>query len=200
MLKGHKPNCNCSICICLRTGKAWNKGLKGEEYKKHFKNEFIIWNNGLTGDGLKKHYPNGLNNRSGKNNSMYGKHHTEEAKRKMREKKIKPKVEIICDICGKSEMVKPFLSKKTVCKSPECLSKWLSKRLKENNPMRNRKYLQKMLETQSKNGSIFTIPNQKEIWLIEYLEKKFPDEWDFVGNGSLTVNMSESDSLEKGTA
>jgi len=63
----------------------WNKGLKNVQE---------AWNKGMSKEKYKEHYKNGFGgcviaNKNGKNHPLWGKHHSEETKNKIRETKIK---------------------------------------------------------------------------------------------------------------
>lgn len=88
----------------------------------------------------------------------------------------KPKVEFICLVCKKKEMVNPaFLKYRKTC-SKKCMGKQTSKRMKEKNPMRNLKSIKKGVETRKKKYPNWGDFNKglKRPQLSEYMKKHNP--------------------------
>lgn len=67
------------------------------------------------------------------------------------------------------------------------------KRNLTNNPMSNPETVKKVFKTRLENGDIYTFPNKIEIKLWEFLEEKFPGEWDYVGNWSFWIDRRNPD-------
>lgn len=209
--------------IYKRTKPAWNAGLRGEDFLKHFK-DGKVWNSGLAGSsdprlakhgiyprtefhkqvcianfgvycqkgnipwnkGLTKENHTGIARGAEKARQFnLGRHHSSETRKKM---------SLSSPLRGKpcSEEKKQNLREKNKGQVP--WSKGLSKETDERILSQSLKIAGIWKDIDTKNAWLKKLrkaanqrPNKLEILLGELLDKAFPNEWLYTGNGLVTI-------------